>query len=407
MADQKKIGSGLPLDGVTVVDFSRLLPGPWCTQMLGEFGANVIKVEQPGVGDYSRYNAPRYRKDGVYFNAVNGDKRSLTLDLTKPEGLEVAHRLIKKADVVVESFRPGVTKKLKIDYDTAKAMNPGVIYCAISGFGQTGPHANIAGHDLVIQGMAGILGGQLEPGQLPGNPGFQTGDYAGALYATIGILAAVLQRQNTGKGVFLDMSMFDAVFHMCPVVLTSALAKLAGHSGEPKQESFGKNPRYANYLTKDRKVVSVALLEPKAWQEFAKMVGRDDLIYDKETWEDRHTTHGSREDLYRQALTEYCGSKTLAEHERILLDTGIAICPLYEPEQALDTENVKARGLVNFIDSPAEGRIPHLVNPIARSGVGIPEHRPAPSLGQHTDEVLAEFGYSAAEIAKLRAANAV
>jgi crotonobetainyl-CoA:carnitine CoA-transferase CaiB-like acyl-CoA transferase len=397
----------LPLSGITVVDFSRLLPGPWCTRMLGEFGANVIKVEQPGIGDYSRHNHPRYAVDSVYYNAVNCDKRSLTLDLTKPEGQEIGQRLLKSADAVVESFRPGVTRKLKIDYDMAKTLNERLVYCSISGFGQTGPHSNIAGHDLVIQAMAGILRGDEDPTELPPNPGFQTADYAGALYAVIGVMAGIMQRDKTGHGCFLDVGMFDTVFNMCQVVMTSAMAREAGFSGEPRQEALGNNPRYANYWTKDGQVVSVALLEAKAWENFAREVGRTDLIDPDETFEHRLSAHGDRGDMYRGFLASYCASKTLAEHEEFLHRTGIAICPVYSPEQAMKTANVQARKLLEYIDSPHEGRIPHLVNPLSRDGLGRTVHRPAPALGEQTSDILVELGYSAADIASLQDAGIV
>lgn len=157
----------LPLTGVTVADFSRLLPGPWCAQLFADLGADVIKVEQPGVGDYSRHNPPGYGKTSVYFNSVNGGKRGIAVDLGRPEGLEVARRLFAKSDVVLESFRPGVTQKLGIDYASAKRVNQGLIYCSISGYGQTGPLAGVPGHDLVIQSMTGLMGGALPPDRPP------------------------------------------------------------------------------------------------------------------------------------------------------------------------------------------------------------------------------------------------
>lgn len=397
----------LPLDGIKVVDFSRLLPGPWASQMLAEFGAEVIKVEPPIIGDPSRHTHPRFRETSVYFNIVNGSKRSLMLDLTKQEGREVAGRLFRQADVVFESYRPGVAKKLGVDYPTAKRINARIIYCSISGFGQTGPLAKVAGHDLVIQGMTGVMGRSLDETNPPTVPGFQAGDFAGALMAVIGVFAAVAQRARTNEGCEIDLSMFDALLHMSPIALSSALASLAGASPEPAQEVFGKNPRYATYTTLDGKPVAVSLLEAKAWKEFCVSINRPDLVAEDETPADRMTAHGPRGDLYREAITQYCGSRTLQQIEADLERTGIAILPIYTPDEALAHPHVDARGIVEFIDHPVEGRIPHLVNPLARAGLCNARHDPAPGLGQHSAEILSELGYSAVETESLRGAGVI
>jgi len=408
MSESRNAGRGaLPLEGVCIVDFSRLLPGPAATQMLAEFGADVIKVEPPGTGDPSRHNHPRFRKHSVYFNVVNGSKRSIVLDLTKAEGRAVAHKLIERADAVFESYRPGTARKLGVDYATANRINPRVLYCSISGFGQTGPLAKIAGHDLVIQGMTGLMARSLDQANPPLVPGFQAGDYAGALFGVIGVFAGLAQRAKTGKGCEMDLSMFDALMNMCPIPLTSALGRLGGASGEPAQEVFGRNARYTTYVSKDGKPVSVSLLETKSWVEFCEAIGRPELISKDETPAERLTTHGERGKLYRAALAEYCLSRTFAELERDLDRTGIAICPVNTPDEALAHPHVAARGIVNFIDHPAEGRIPHLVNPLARAGLSRVEHDPAPALGEHTEAILGECGYDTAAIARLRSQGAL
>ena len=399
--------AALPLAGLRVVDFSRLLPGPWASQMLAEFGAEVIKVEPPNGGDPSRANHPRFRKHSVYFNIVNGSKKSLLLDLSKPEGREVAKRLVQRADVVFESYRPGVAKKLGVDYRAANAVNPRVIYCSISGFGQSGPLAKIAGHDLVIQAMTGLMGRSLEQVDPPTVPGFQAADLAGALMAVIAVFAAVAQRAQTGRGCEIDLAMFDALLGMCPIPLTSALARIAGFEGEPAQEVFGKNPRYATYSTKDGKPVAVSLLEAKAWKEFCESIGRPDLIAHDETPADRLTAHGARGERYREALTQYCAGRTLAEIEADAERTGIAILPIYTPDEALRHPQVAARGNVAFVEHPLEGRIPHFVNPLARAGLSRARHDPAPDLGEHSEEIRAGIGYSADESARLRAEGVI
>jgi len=400
-------GKPLPLQGVRIIDFSRLLPGPWATQMLGELGADVIKVEPPGVGDPSRYNHPAYRRHGVYFNAVNTHKRSLCLDLSRDEGREVARRMLAEADVVVETYRPGVARKLGVDYESIRAYNPRAIYCSISGFGQTGPLSHIAGHDLVIQGMTGLMGCALDQANPPHVPGFQAADYAGALLAVIGIQAALAQRAATGQGCELDLSMFEALFQMCLIPLSSAMARAAGHSGEPRMESFGGNPRYSTYLSKDGRPVAVTLLETKSWREFCRLVDRPDLVSEDESLSARLSTHGEQSEQYRQALADYCAAHTWDELMRRMEETGIAICPVCTPEQALALPHVRARGMVDTVDDPAEGRIPRLVSPLARAGLVNAAWRPAPGLGEHADEVLAEFDYSAGQIGALRQAGVI
>lgn len=397
----------LPLHGVRVVDFSRLLPGPFATQMLGELGADVIKVEPPQVGDPSRYNHPKYRENSVYFNSVNAHKRSISVDLTMAEGKELARKLLATADVVLEGYRPGGAAKLGVDYATIKTYNPRVIYCAISGFGQTGPLSHIAGHDLVIQGLTGLMGCSLQTMNPPAVPGFQAADYAGSLMAVIGIQAALAQRGKTGEGCELDLSMFEALLNMCVIPLSSRFAKSAGHSGEPRMESFGGNPRYSTYLSKDGKPIAVTLLETKSWREFCMLANRPDLIPESESLADRLSAHGDNGEQYRQVLTHYCASLTWLEHMKRMEETGIAICPICTPQEAMALPHVAARGLIGVIDHPREGSIPFFVNPLARAGLATSHDNPAPQLGQHDGEIMRELGYAEPEVEAMRRAGVI
>ena len=392
----------LPLEGVRIIDFSQLLPGPFATQMLGELGADVIKVERPGIGDPSRHNQPRYRENSVYFNAVNANKRSIALDLTQEAGREVVRTLLKDADVAIESYRPGGARRLGIDYQTIRGYNPRIVYCSISGFGQSGPLSHIAGHDLVIQGLTGMMGCDLEDINPPAVPGFQAADFAGALFAVIGVQAGLSQRAKTGVGCEIDLAMFEALYNMGLIALSSAFAHMAGHSGEPRMESFGGNPRYSTYLSKDGKPVAVSLLETKAWREFCGAIGRPDLVSADETLADRLSAHGERHSDYRNALAEYCKSYTWSEIMRHMEDTGIAICPVTTPDEAVALAHVKARGSIGHFEHPVEGRIPYLVSPFARAGLTPPAPRPAPKLGEHADEILLAHGYTSEQIAGLR-----
>jgi CoA:oxalate CoA-transferase len=392
----------LPLDGVIIADFSRLLPGPWCSQVFADMGAHVIKVEQPGIGDNSRHNPPKYKEGSVYFNSLNGNKQGMALDLSKPEGRAVAHRLFEKADVVLESFRPGVTEKLAIDYENAKRINPGIIYCSISGYGQTGPLSRVPGHDLVIQSMTGLMGVNLHREPRPQVPGFQSADYTSAAMAAIGVLSALMRRGKTGEGCYLDLSMFDSLLYMCNIVETGAMARLAGYSGKPQMEPFGGNPRYNTYCCRDGKPVAVSLLEARNWAQFCEVIDRKDLIFADETPEDRHSDHGDRAPLFQQGIQDYCDSLDRDDLLKEMEAHQIPICAVFTPDEALASENVAARGLIEYIDHPEEGRIPHLVSPFARAGLTGNERKPAPGLGADNDTILAGLGYSEEERQALR-----
>lgn len=407
MTDNNKNTAHLPLAGVKVADFSRLLPGPWCAQLLADFGAEVIKVEQPGVGDYARHNPPNYTDSSVYFNSVNTNKRAITLDLSSEEGREVAYRLFKTSDVVLESFRPGVTGKLKIDYAAAKAVNPALVYCSISGYGQDGPLARVPGHDLVIQSMTGLMGMNLKGDPVPSVPGFQSADYAAAAMAAIGVLAALTRRKDSGEGCYLDLSMFDSLMYMCNIVLTGGMSRLAGGAGLPMLEAFGANPRYNTYQCRDGKPVAVSLLEAHNWAQFCEVIGRNDLIFEDEGLEDRHSDHGERAGLFREAIEAYCSTHDRADLLAVMEEHQIPISAINAPDEALAEPVVAARGNIEYYDHPTEGRLPHLVSPFARAGLTRDGRTAAPELGADTDDVLADLGYSDDERDTLKKAGVV
>ncbi len=390
--------SGLPLDNIQIVDFSRLLPGPWCTQFLSDLGADVIKVEMPGTGDMSRHNPPRYEDTSVYFASVNGGKRGITLDLASTEGRGIAHRLIKQADVVVESFRPGVARKLEIDYEAARKLTPDIIYCSITGFGQTGPLSHISGHDLVIQSIAGFMGLGASAGALPQVPGFQAADYAGASVAGLGILAALIRRLRTGEGCNIDLAMYDSLFGMCNIALTGAMAGAVGRDDGTRLEAWGGNPRYAIYGTADGKAVAVALLETRLWAAFCQAVGRPDLIDHDESPDARHSDHGESAEDYRKVISDYCLSRNRDELVDEMVVKGIPISPVYTPEEALASRNVKGRGLIEFTETNGEANIPHIVNPLASSGLATSRREEAPTLGGDGQAIMRELGYSNEEV---------
>jgi CoA:oxalate CoA-transferase len=406
MPRQNDANKGPVLSGIRIVDFSRLLPGPWCTQMLADLGADVIKIEQPGNGDYSRHNPPTYKNaGGVYFNSVNAGKRSITLDLTKEKGRAVAHRLMTGADVIVESYRTGVARKLDVHYERARTLNPAIVYCAITGYGQDGTMSTVPGHDLVIQSMTGLMGQALDQDPLPANPGFQAADYAAAAMAPTAILAALMRKQQSGEGCYIDLSMFDCLFYMCNIVLTAGMARLAGETGEPAMQPWGGNPRYDTYLTGDGKPVAVSLLEAHNWGQFCRFIERPDLIDANETPADRHTTHGERGDLYRQAITDYCKAHTRDSLLAKMTAEQIPVCAIFTPDEALAAEIVTERGLIAY--SEDGNRTPYLVNPLDRAGLTRGAPNPAPGLGADNESILRELGYCDEERAALEEDGAV
>jgi CoA:oxalate CoA-transferase len=383
--------SNLPLYGVRVIDFSRLLPGPWCTQTLGDLGADVIKVEQPEIGDYSRFNPPVYKSVGVYFNSINRNKRSIVLDLTKEKDRLAADQLTVDADIVVESFRPGVTEKLAIDYASLAKRNPSVIYCSITGFGSHSKLGRVPGHDLSIQGVAGVLGKNLQPGQMPPMPSFQGGDFTAAAFATIGVLSAYIRRMATGLGCYLEIPMYDSLISVSNVGLSGALSRLASYSGKPEMEAWGKNPRYAIYPTRDGKFVTACLLEYRAWKRFCDYIGQGPLAPD-ESWADRHTDHGERSDVIRKAIADFCLSRDRDALAAEMSAAEISICAIYSADEAVVSEHARERGVIKFAEHPTEGSIPHLVDPLAKAALSDPERRASPALGEHTEEILREIG---------------
>lgn len=380
--------AALPLTGIRIVDFTKLLPGPWCTQLLADMGAEVIKVEAPDVGDPSRHNPPRQREHTAYFASVNRNKRSIELDLRSAPGLEAARRLIGWADVVLESFAVGGAKRLGIDYQRARAIKPGIIYCSISGFGQDGPLAASSGHDLVVQAMTGVLS-TTGAGEMPQ---FQAADYAGGAFATIAILSALYRHRATGEGAFLDVAMFDSLLAMSTPALSPGLARAAGGSGTPVLHAWGGNPRYAIYATRDKRYVGVSLLEPGLWAKFCELIGRPDLVFGDERPEDRHSDHGERAALYRTAITDYCAARTMNEIDETMRARDIPVCPILNADEALTSAQAQARGMVYWDTDPHDGKVLRISHPLARAGLADLHRRPPPRLGQHTRDILGELG---------------
>ena len=378
----------LPLDGARVVDFSRLLPGPWCTQTLGELGADVIKIEQPEIGDYARFNPPTIGSTGVYFNSINRNKRSIVLDLVRHNDRAVAHDLIATADILVESFRRGVTRKLGIDYAAVSQLNPAVIYVSLTGFGNESELGRVPGHDLSIQGLAGTLGKHMDDGTRPPMPTFQAGDFTAAAFATIGVLAAYIRRARDGAGCYLEIPMYDSLVSVSNVALSGALSRLVGFDGKPEMEPWGRNPRYNIYPTRDGKFVTVCLLEYRGWKKFCEHIGRPDLAPD-ESWADRHSDHRERAATFREVIAAFCLAHDRDALAEAMRREEISIAAVLSSDEAVRSRHAVERGIVGSAPHPVEGRLPYLVDPLAKAGLSDPERRPSPGLGEHSEEVRA------------------
>lgn len=375
MTDRK-----LPLDGIKIADFSRLLPGPWCTQMLADLGAEVIKVERPD-GDPSRHNPPLYSGESVYFCSVNGSKKSLALDLSTVEGRAAAHALIAEADILVESYGRGGAEKLDVHWERVKALNPRLIYCSITGFGQSGTLAPIAGHDLAIQAATGLLSLADTPA-----PAFQAADYAAATMAVIAIMGALRNRDRDGVGAYLDVAMFDALFGMGNIGLASALGRLAGGEGKPTMEVWGGNPRYRTYATRDGKKVAVCLLEAKIWRKFCELIERPDLAFADEGHEARLSSHGARAELFREAISRYCLAHDRDEIGAVMSKLALPVIPVLTPDEAVASDHVRSRGLVEEVSHPTEGRTFTLRSGLTDSGVVRRRRAPAPLIGDASEQ---------------------
>jgi alpha-methylacyl-CoA racemase len=258
-----------PLSGIKILDLTRLLPGPMCTLHLADMGADVIKIEDTVAGDYARFIPPMQHKNSFFFNSVNRNKKSVAIDYTKEKGRELFLKFVETADVLVESFRPGLMAKFGLDYNTLKKINPRLIYCSITGYGQTGPYSDKAGHDINFCAYAGVLHKKNEK---PSIPNFQIGDsIGGTLNAAMGILAALVQQKMTGEGQYIDVAMMDGV-------LAHATTSLAQINNGEHGFLTGALPCYAIYETSDNKYMALGALEFKFWERFCKTINRTDLV---------------------------------------------------------------------------------------------------------------------------------
>jgi len=390
---------GLPLDGIRILDLSRLLPGPYCTMLLADLGAEVIKVEDPVQGDYVRWTPPYIDKTGAMYLALNRNKKSITLNLKDPRGKEILLKLIEGADVLVEGNRPGVLDKLGVGYEKGSGVNPRIIYCALTGYGQHGPYSHRAGHDINYVGYTGVLSLNGLRGGRPLPLGVQVGDLNGAMGAVVGILAALMERERSGKGQFVDASLAAGAFSLLPLIVGCIEA---GDDPQRAGETrlTGGIACYNTYETSDNRYVCLGAIEPKFFAKFCKIVGREDL-------EILHMGTGKDRDKLEEELQKLFRSRTSREWLDLLEDEDICFGPVKYPEEALDDPHVNEWGMV--VETPLrDGRkMKQVALPfkLSRTQPGRPST--PPDIGQNTAEILGEIGIGEQEIEKLREENVV
>jgi alpha-methylacyl-CoA racemase len=395
----------LPLSDLKVLDLTRLLPGGFCSLLLADLGAEVLKVEDTGMGDYIRWAPPYYGSEeqqalgtrSSLYLSLNRGKRSVRLDLKSEQGKEALLRLVASHDVVLDGFRPGVLDRLGVGYERMREENPRIVFCAITGYGQDGPYAQRAGHDMNYLGLVGLLGLTGAKGGPPVQSAGQIADLGGgALMAAFGVMAALHERERSGEGQMVDVSMADGAL--------SWLAMVAGRyfcdeevPRRGEQQLAGGLVCYLPYEAADGWVTCGAL-EPKFWAAFCNGVGRPDLI------EKQFEAPGS--EAWAEVAAVF---RSRGREEWLVFNDEHDCCiePVLDLDEALDSELVRAREMVVELEQPQLGTVRQLGNPVKMSRTPADPTRPAPAFGEHTDEVLAEVGYSGAEITAMKESGAV
>lgn len=371
----------LPLEGVVVLDLTRLLPGPYCSMILADLGARVIKVEPPPPGDYMREFEPKLKRESAFFYAVNRNKESISLDLKDPKDRETFLRLASRVQVIMEGFRPGVMDRLGLGYQELRERNPALVYCAITGFGQNGPYRDRPGHDINYIAMGGVLDQIGTRGGPPVVPTIQIADLSSAFWAAIGILAGVIKARATGEGTFVDVSMMDTVLSWLPIHFVQYAA--TGHA--PTRGDFllgGGFPCYRVYETLDGQYVTLGALEEKFWRVFCEAVGREDLLPHQFSQDPQ--VIAQVEDLFR--------SRTLEEWLELTCSTrDLLLFPVQTLPQVMEDPQVKAREMLWRVVHPQEGELVMVAPPFKMSGVEFGCRKLPPALDEDREKVIKDL----------------
>ena len=389
----------MDLDGIRILDLTQLLPGPYATQLLADAGAEVVKVEPPG-GDPARLVGDQSGWGGYVFSTVNCGKKSVTIDLKTEAGRETFYELVAETDVVFEQFRPGVVERLGVSYETLTEYNEELIYCSLTGYGQAGPYADRAGHDLNYVGVAGLVDmTRSDPEGEPTPPGYPIADMTGGLMAATSIVSALLSRElGNSDGTYIDLSMTDAVLSYGQLEVAMASDGLDPRPGETP--IAGQFPWYDVYETADGRHVTLAALEPRFWQTFCEEIDRPDLV-------EYHMTDDESERAWlREELADIFAERTRSEWEDHLGDVDDAMFgPVNTPEEAIEDEHIRQRGILEPTAAGHERvRFPGIA---PREDTGEGDTSVAPELGEHTDELLGECGIDEDRLAELREEGAI
>lgn len=381
----------LPLSGMRVLDLSQVMAGPFCCMLLGDMGADVIKVEPPGAGDQTR-KAMGFRMKGADspgFLALNRNKRSIEIDLKTEAGRSVFYDLVRGADIVVENSRPGVARKLGVDYQTLEQINPRIVYASISGFGQTGPWSQRPGFDLIAQAMSGVMSAMGLPGQEPVKSGVSVGDLGAGLFALYGILSAVIGREKTGSGQLVDASLFEAALSLSIWETTEFWA--TGKSPEPMGSANRMSAPYQAFAASDGLFV-LGAANQKLWTALCQVIDRPELLADPRFAENKDRLQ-NRPPLI-DTLNEVFAKDTVDGWVERLLAAGIPAGPINDFAQSLSSEHVGERRMVQHLEHPVEGEVKTLGFPVKLSKTPQALRHHPPLLGEHTREIIDELGLS-------------
>ena len=386
------------LEGIKVLDLTRVLAGPYATMIMADMGADVIKIEIPGVGDDSRQFGPYIDNESAYFMSLNRNKRSMTLNLKKAEAKQLLIEMVKNADVIIENFRPGTMEKLGLGYEELKKINPAIIYAACSGFGHTGPYSQRAAYDAVVQAMGGIMSITGEKGGKPTRVGPSIGDITAGLFGAIGVLAALNYRNVTGIGQKVDVAMLDCQL----AILENAIARyvVTGEIPQPAGNRHTSIVPFEPFDTLDGEIM-IAAGNDALWAKFCEVIDKKEWITDE-----RFKTNQLRNQNYevlRPMLGEAIKTKATAEWQDILDNAGVPNGPINTIDKVLEDPQVLAREMVVEVEHPIAGKLKMAGVPIKMSETQGSVRTPAPILGQHTEEILKELlNLSDEEIAELK-----
>lgn len=366
------------LEGVKILDFSRVLAGPYCTMLLADMGAEVIKVERPGLGDDSRHFGPYQKGESAYYSLLNRGKKSIEINLKDEQDLEIIRNLIREVDIVVENYRPGIMEKFGLDYDSVKALNPNIIYTSISGFGQNGPYKERPAYDLVAQAMGGMMSITGYEHTPPTRTGSSLGDMSAALFATYGTLVALFHKERTGEGQFVDVAMMDSIVAMLETnVLQNTVAGInPGRVGSrhPLSTPFDA------YRVKDGYIV-IAIANNPLFEKLCHIMEQPELIEDERfTTDELRTSH---EQELKVIIEKFLSSYTVEEAESMLLDAGLPASRIQSIEEVVQDEQMKVREMLVDIEHPIAGKMTLVGNPAKLSATPADPSNAPPMLGEH------------------------